>query len=97
MRLFWMVIRYKDDLLQQHPHYAERNVFYLQDAGKRGDIPHVLFPSLALAEQHARVLSQTYPTEAIIILEQKCVFELPELPQPVKKRVTSTGEMIPDE
>lgn len=96
MRLFWMVMRYQDSMLHQHPNYSQRNVFYMGDIGKRGDITQVLFPSLALAEEAAFNMAQTFPTETILIMEQKSMYELPELPSPIKKKFNSSGELIPD-
>lgn len=96
MRLFWMVMRYKDEALQQHPFINERNVFHLGPVGQRNEITQILFPSLAQAERYAATLAQSYPTETIIVLEQKSVFELPELPAPIKKKFNSSGELVPD-
>lgn len=97
MRIFWMVLRFTDQMLRQHPDFDIRNIFYLSDVGKRGDINPVLFPSLQQAESHAIELSRRFPMETVIVLEQKFVYELPELPQPIKKRITANGEIIPDE
>ena len=97
MRRFWMVMRYKDESLQQHPNYGERNVFYMGDVGRRGDITHALFPSEDMAHQYAREMSQQNPTESILILEQKAVYELPVLPASVRKTFTAAGELITDD
>ena len=96
MRLFWMVMRYRDDAVLPHPHIDIRNVFYMGELGRRNEINHVMFPSLAQAEQYAVDLSRQYPTDTIVVLEQKSIYELPELPQPIKKRFTTEGELIPD-
>jgi hypothetical protein len=89
-------MRYRDDALHQHPHIDQRNVFYMGTIGRREEINTVLFPSEAQANDYAQQWAQQNPTEAIIVLEQKSVFELPELPQPVRKRFTTSGELIPD-
>ena len=96
MRLFWMVMRYRDDAVLPHPNFGERNVFYMGDVARRGEITQAMFPSLESAEANARQMAQDHPTETIIVLEQKSVFELPELPQPIKKKFNSRGELIPD-
>lgn len=97
MRLFWMVMRYRDDALLAHPHIDSRNVFYMGDIGRRNEINQVLFPSLASAESYAMQLVRQHPTDTVIVLEQKSIYELPELPQPIKKKFTREGELIPDE
>jgi hypothetical protein len=97
MRLFWVVMRFTDDAIAVHPGYAERNVFYIPDSSfKRSEIPMVLFPSYDQACKAAAGIAQKHPTESIIVLEQKCVYELPELPKPVKKKINSAGELVPD-
>ena len=96
MRLFWMVMRYKDSALLQHPEFGERNIFYMGEMGRRNEITQSLHPSLESAEATAIALSQMYPTETIIVLEQKAIFELPSLPLPIKKKFNSSGELIPD-
>ena len=97
MRIFWSVLRYRDERLQQHPHIDARNVFYLQeDSSRRGENLVPLFSSLLAAESYAMILAQTYPTETIIVMEQKTIFELPLLPTPIKKRFNTNGELIPD-
>lgn len=96
MRLFWMVLRYRDDALQAHPHHPDRNIYYMSDVGRRGEINGTLFPSLESAEAEAIRLAQANPTETIVVLEQKSIFELPELPRPIKKRLNAHGELVPD-
>ena len=95
MRLFWMVMRYREDNLQPHPHYSERGVYYMGDVGKLGEIAHPMFPSLESAESHAAQLAQQNPTDTVVVLEVKSVYELPELPAPIKKIINPRGELVP--
>ena len=94
---FWLVMRYKDESLQRHPNYGERNVYYMGDInGERGRINHTMFPSLEAAEADAVRLAQEHPTESVVVLEQKSVYELPTLPAPIKKKLNARGELVPD-
>jgi len=96
MLRFWMVMRYKDTDVARHPHHGERNVYYLNESGRRGEINYVMWPSLEAAEANAASLAQQNPAETIMVLEQKAVFELPSLPAPIKKKFNTRGELVPD-
>ena len=89
-------MRYKDEALLPHPHIGERNVFHMAEFVRRGEIANTLCPSLEFAEHYAADLAKKHPDESIIVLEQRSVFELPSLPDPVKKKFNSKGDLVPD-
>ena len=91
-----MVLRYRDDLLSDNPAGDGRTslLLYPPDGRRHETLP--VYLSLAAAENAAIVLTQKYPAESIVVLEQKAVYEVPEMPKPVRKTYNTKNELTPD-
>jgi len=96
MRQWWLVLRYRDDLLQPNPAGDGRNSFLLYPPeGRRYDhLP--VYLSQASAEAAAVALTGKFPTDSIVVLGQTAVYEIPEVPKPVRKTYNAKNELTPD-